>query len=91
MARNKRNLAGFDAVAAEVENTSNINTNVNINVNNDVIDEILGGKQAKQLVGIYFDEDLAIILNQLADKKRGAKSAIVNEALRRLFQEKGLI
>lgn len=94
MSRNKRTLAGFDDVA-KTNNDINVNTNTNNNtdINNSggVLDAILGDKKEKQMRGIYFDPDLLEVLDRVAGDKRGAKSAIVNEALRQLFQEKGLI
>jgi hypothetical protein len=44
------------------------------------------------LTGIYLQPDLAKILDSLGKKGgRGAKSRIVNDALRKLFNEKGLL
>lgn len=89
--RKTRNLAGFEDVANNNIN-KNDNININDNTNNNVIDEILSGKpKAKQLVGIYFDPEVAAALDRATGDKRGAKSALVNEAVRQLLQEKGLI
>jgi hypothetical protein len=87
MARQKRTLAGFDEVA-----NTNINVNTNNNVNDDVIGDILGDKKEKVLVGIYFDPEVAAVLDRVTKGgKRGAKSALVNEALKRILIEKGLL
>lgn len=81
-----RTLASFDEVA-----NTNTNANINNNVNNDVIGNILGEQQQpKKMLGIYFDADVAGMLDQISTK-RGDKSAIVNEAVRRLLTEKGLL
>lgn len=91
MRKNSRSLAGFADVASEPrpskkDNDINDNANVNVNIN---INNIIGEDEKKELVGIYFKPHLVRILDQLAGKKRGAKSAIVNEALERLFKEMG--
>ncbi|MGO4268238.1 hypothetical protein AB4Z22_00075 [Paenibacillus sp. TAF58] len=62
----------------------------------DFLDSLLVEKSKKKdelvLVGIYMQPDLAGILDKLGKKGgRGAKSRIVNDALRKLFTEKGLI
>lgn len=63
----------------------------------DFIDKLLvEGKKKKKddlvLTGIYLQPDLAHILDSLGKKGgRGAKSRIVNEALRKVFTEKGLL
>lgn len=44
------------------------------------------------LTGIYLQKDLSQVLDRLAKKGgRGAKSKIVNEALRTIFTDKGLL
>lgn len=85
----KRSIAGFGDVASEEqrENLEKINlsslddiVNVNANVSN------------KRLIGIYFEQEVADILKELAKSgNRGIQSKIVNEAVKRLFQEKGLL
>lgn len=83
-------------------NSSNDNDNVNANnnINNehkpDFLDTLLEPGQKKKndliLTGIYLQPDIAKILDSLGKKGgRGAKSRIVNDALRKLFQEKGLL
>jgi hypothetical protein len=102
LARKERKLASFGDVASEkgIEN-DNINNNDNVNNNNehehgtDYLDELIEGpkkKQEKALHGLYLDPDVAKILDNLGEKGgRGAKSKIANEALRKLFMEKGLL
>lgn len=82
MSRKNKSLAGFDAVASD-----NNNTNINVNDNDNVIENILGNQKAKSvLVGIYFEPEVAEALDQAAKKGgRGAKSKIVNEAVRRIL------
>lgn len=63
----------------------------------DFLDKLLEeGKKKKKddlvLTGIYLQPDLAHILDSLGKKGgRGAKSRIVNDALRKVFTEKGLL
>lgn len=105
MARKDRSLAGFDDVAGDKEN-NNVNVNDDDNVhkdarelpndNPDFLDTLLEPGQKKKpdliLTGIYLQPDLARILDGLGKKGgRGAKSRVVNEALRKVFTEKGLL
>jgi hypothetical protein len=62
----------------------------------DFIDNLLGESPKKKedlvLTGVYLQKDIAQILDQLGKKGgRGAKSRIANDALRKLFIEKGLL
>lgn len=61
----------------------------------DFIDAILVGQKDKReltLTGVYLQQDVLDILNQLAKQGgRGAKSRIVNDALRKWFAEKNLL
>lgn len=78
----KRSLAGFDSVAStrqEVEKTDIVN---NINIEN----IININKKEKRFVGVYLEPDIAAELDRIAEGRKGAKSAIVNEALRRLLR-----
>ncbi|MDP4085787.1 MAG: hypothetical protein Q8934_14370 [Bacillota bacterium] len=78
-----------------------INNNVNINnkpQERSYLDTLIEGKAKKSneaetvLTGIYLQKDLSKILDSLAKKGgKGAKSRIVNEALRSIFIEKGLL
>lgn len=90
-----------------IKDNDNNNDIVNINVEQqehtstgadpDFLDQLLEeGKKKKKddlvLTGIYLQPDLAHILDSLGKKGgRGAKSRIVNDALRKLFTEKRLI
>lgn len=77
----------------------NKNINVNDNVNNEggeFIESLLGNEKKKDIRenvrGIYFDEDVVKPLDKLGKKGgRGAKSKIVNDALRFYFKSKGII
>jgi predicted nicotinamide N-methyase len=101
LARKDRSIAGFDDVASAGKNNdnNNDNANANVNVNNsdqDFLDKLLveGTKKKNDLVlvGIYMQPELASLLDALGKKGgRGAKSKIVNDALRKFFDEKGLI
>lgn len=77
----KRSLAGFDSVAStRHENEKNKNNN-DINIENIINIE----KKEKKFVGVYLEPDIAAELDRIAEGRKGAKSAIVNEALRRLM------
>jgi hypothetical protein len=55
----------------------------------DNIDRLLAGKKAKkEYMGFYLDSDIAGII---ASVDSGIKSALVNECLRKVFKEKGLL
>jgi hypothetical protein len=100
MARN-RSIAGFGQVANDNDNKNNnndIDVNTNNNINNNIdnnvnIDALLGSAEPKkEMIGIYFDADVAAVLKQLKNQgKRGAQSKVVNEAVKKLFQDKGLL
>lgn len=81
----------------DVNDNVNIDVNNNVNDNGDYLDQIINSAKKKKSfeqkpTGIYLQEDISKILNDLAKKGgRGAKSRIVNEALRAVFTEKGLI
>ncbi|MDF2788591.1 MAG: hypothetical protein K0S80_1689 [Neobacillus sp.] len=84
---------------------NNVNTNINNDVNKNVnvaqspdyLDTLIAGNGKKPatetvLTGIYLEKDISQILNDLAKQgSRGAKSKIVNKALRAIFVEKGLL
>lgn len=67
-----------------------IKEKINVNVS---VDEIINENKdvkAKQLVGIYFDDDVAKMLKKLSAKgSRGAMSKLVNKAVKKLFIEQG--
>lgn len=93
MSKRKRSLASFDDVAS--------NNNINVNNNNvdkesekDSISDLIraGSKKKKVLTGIYFDEDVLAVLDRLSEQGgRGTKTRIVNDAVKKLFQEQGLM
>lgn len=62
-----------------------------------VIDDILySGKEKTTLCGFYIEQDLVKVLDRLSKEsgKKGSnsiKSKLVNEALRKLFEENGLM
>lgn len=77
---------------------NNIASKIDIENNsdsNDVFDAILSkkkGKNDKVFIGVYLDSDIADILEKLHKKHgKGIKSEFINEALRKVFLEKGLI
>lgn len=82
-------------------NNDNVNVDVNLEQNSanndsDFLDTILEGKKKNKnelvLTGIYLQPDLAHLLDKLGKQGgRGAKSRIVNDALRKVFNEKGLL
>lgn len=90
----KRSLAGFDAVANTTSKT-NTTTNDSKNNNNNTsdIDSIINKKKpAKKLTGLYLEKEIADVLDRVvAGGTKGAKSEIANAALRRFFEEQGLL
>lgn len=94
MKRKNRSLASFDSVA-DINTNENNNDNVNVNINDNKkvnIEDILETAPKKELVGIYFDADIARELDNLSKgKPRGTKSKLVNEAMRKLLKELGRI
>ncbi|MDE3841215.1 hypothetical protein C0966_18360 (plasmid) [Bacillus methanolicus] len=82
-------------------NYININDNVNVSSGDkkqvDYLDALIEGRMKKKenetvLTGIYIQKDLSQVLDRLSKKGgRGAKSKIVNEALRTIFTDKGLL
>jgi hypothetical protein len=96
-----------DNVNNDISNTTDSNNNSkenngsteNTNVQeskHDYLDKLLEGNVKKnergKVTGIYLQEDVSQILNRLSKKGgRGAKSKIVNESLRSVFKDKGLL
>lgn len=71
---------------------SSINANNKVNPNddvNDIINKYLSVTEEKVLVGIYFDKSVAKVLRKISKGKRGVQSSIVNDHLKKLFQEYG--
>lgn len=85
----------------EDNNYININNNANVSSDDkkqvDYLDALIEGRMRKKenetvLTGVYIQKDLSQVLDRLAKKGgRGAKSKIVNEALRTIFTDKGLL
>lgn len=103
---NDENIDNIDNHNINKIDSTNDNNNVDVNINTnkdieitelDYLDKLIEGKTKKSesytvLTGVYLQKDLAKILDSLAKKGgRGAKSRIVNEALRSVFKEKGLL
>lgn len=79
----KRTLAGFGEVANQDNN------NVNINTNED-LETMLGMDKPKPiLTGVYLDPDVLEVLDSLSKGKRGMKTKLVNEAVKRFLVQGG--
>lgn len=92
MARGDRSIAGFGEVAGKREVNENKNVIINNNDDININDIINNNENKKQLIGIYFDSDVAAVLKSLAAKgSKGAQSQLVNAAVKKLFQDKGLM
>jgi hypothetical protein len=81
-------------------NNININKNDNTidngneNENIDTLDEIINNNKKKDkthvLKGIYFEREVAAAIDRIArNGGKGIKSQIVNEAVKKVFKEKG--
>lgn len=78
-------------VIKEVKKDIEINTEIKINNASDNIDRLLAGKKLKakkEYRGFYFDDDVLAIIDSV---NSGAKSELVNECLRKVFKDKGLL
>lgn len=83
------------------ESDTNNNENININVNNNVqeiedikeiINQKLGAKSNKVLVGIYFEPEVKRALNKLQKLEgKGAKSEFINNIAKWALKQKGLL
>jgi hypothetical protein len=86
------------------KNNININNNDNTinnqndneinNENIDVLDQIINNNKKKEkthvLKGIYFEREVAAAIDRIArGGGKGIKSQIVNEAVKKVFKEKG--
>lgn len=59
------------------------------NTDSDNIDRLLAGKKPKkEYRGFYFDSDVLAIIDSVSN---GVKSELVNECLRKVFKDKGLL
>lgn len=93
---NKINNNENDKEIINVHNSEDINEYNNINDDTDYLDSLIEGTKKKSnqpvLTGVYLQKDILQVLDRLAKKGgKGAKSKIVNEALRKLFIEKDLL
>ena len=94
---------GFDDVADEIQISTkknsqppSVNNTVDKSGNIDYLDSLIESQNSKKkksvLKGIYFSEDIAETLDKLGEKGgRGTRSKIVNEVVRKVFKEKGLL
>lgn len=87
----KRSLAGFVDVATDIDikNDNDININNDIKNESNIINEVMKKKETKKFTGIYFDPDVLAVLNRLSKGSKGAKSEIVNKAVKVLFEKEG--
>lgn len=76
------------------EDIKDNSVNDSIEDSKDFFDELKKGKKKEEkpvYTGFYADPDIAKILNKWAKKGgRGAKTKIINEALRMIFEQKGI-
>lgn len=79
MARSKRTLAGFDQVAGN-NNNNNIDSDIESIINDD--------KEKPVFHGVYLEPEVSRMLDALTKGKKGAKSRLVNEALRKIMNLK---
>ena len=79
-----------DINAAENQTASTIKSDIESTGDNtfDALDRLFAGKQnaGRKYRGFYFDADVLSIIDSV---ESGSKSEFVNEALRKVFQEKG--
>jgi hypothetical protein len=86
-------LAGFGEVSDEGNSKDkkideDVNNNINVNVNK--IDDLLGNnKESSKVTGIYFDPDVLRVLDEISKGKKGAKTKIVNEAVKQFLKQSG--
>lgn len=99
VANSKQNVKPNDDINVNINNNNDINDNDNIdnndNKNNiDSLDAIINTNMKKEkthvLKGIYFEKDVALAIDKIArNGGKGIKSQIVNEAVKKVFKEKG--
>ena len=95
--RQRRTLAGIDEVASKNPNINvndNDNNEIKENENEDPMDRILSANKKKDethvLKGIYFEKEVAQAIDRIArNGGKGIKSQLVNEAVKKVFKEKG--
>ena len=93
----KKLLSQFDTIADSKEDTNvNVNDNVNDNIEIDEVDRVIQNRKMKMAEkstkpkGIYFEVEVSEAIDRITEGKgRGAKSDIVNAAVKQVFKEKG--
>ncbi|MBM7717190.1 hypothetical protein JOC94_004215 [Bacillus thermophilus] len=91
-----RNINDSDDDKININNNTNVNDNLSDkeNDNIDPLDQVLKENKKKDkthiLKGIYFEKEVAAAIDRLGRQGgRGIKSQIVNEAVKKVFKEKG--
>jgi hypothetical protein len=97
----KNRMKTRNARGALMETMDTKNNNEDININNNVkekedikeiINQKLGEKSNKELVGIYFEPEVKRALNKLQKLEgKGAKSEFVNNIAKWALKQKGLL
>lgn len=68
------------------------NEDVIVNANSTInIDDYVTVADPKYMIGIYFDKSVAKVLRKLTRGKKGAQSRLVNDAVKKLFQDNGYL
>lgn len=94
---NKTNIANDNNITSNSDNTIENKTNSENASNVDIksaIENILESESPKkEFVGIYLDSDVHRALNKLChkSKKKGIKSKVVNDILRSVLKEQGIL
>lgn len=88
----------IDKENKSIKNNPNININVNEknDDNMDPLDKVIAKNKKKEdthiLKGIYFEKEVAAAIDRIAKGGgKGIKSQLVNEAVKKVFKEKGWI
>lgn len=88
---NKITNVGKENIETDNNKETEIVSKVASNNESDNIDRLLVGKKVKakkEYRGFYFDSDVLAIIDNV---NSGVKSELVNECLRKVFKEKGLL
>lgn len=72
----------------DVDAVETINEDVAPAIN---IDDYITVADPKYMIGIYFEKPVAKVLRKLTKGKKGAQSRLVNDALKKLFQDYGYL
>jgi len=92
----ERTIAGFNSVAGD-EIASSEEQNINNNNNeNDPVESIIKDKKTKDQThtqrGFYLENKVSDAIDRVAENKsKGIKSEMVNEILKKYFQEHGFM